>query len=386
MRLKISITEECEQVIFPINTIKIILIITCCILIIGSISLWSIDFTNDFNFIFLEILAGILVIIFIPLLTIVIIFSYYKIYNFFNRFGGKFEKGMAKGFLLIIISIIMSLIFFNIYRISNVYLIRYLLENYQYDMQLYVLRLIDLIHIIFILIGLLGIYHIITSLDYYQIENKTQKNYFFKEGPLSEKMSKYPFQHMDVIKIIIIIIGSLNPGIPILLFALGIYDVAQLTFTHTLFLSFYLVIYSTIIIYLLFIIENTYRYQISRFFGKFKGEFEKRFSYGFMIIVIGTLLQWLTSFSSRLTPTLFFHFYYPGYPVQDYMIILYIIYIFNFIIKLFILYGILVLVSSLKFYRPLKKKSIFTKNIRINKHQKLRNYNQSVTIKRSKYF
>ena len=91
--------------------------------------------------------------------------------------------------------------------------------------------------------------------------------------------------------------------------------------------------------------------------GFSEDEFENRFSYGFKIIVLGTIVSWIYAAAYRVITYIIGKSgpeMESGSFIQIMEITSIITIIGNILILLFILYGLIIIVSSLKHYIPKK--------------------------------
>ncbi len=112
----------------------------------------------------------------------------------------------------------------------------------------------------------------------------------------------------------------------------------------------------SIIVWLIIVVNVLCRHVLSKFFNNFKGEFEKRFSYGFRILVIGFIIGTIYDLLEFIPANISFQSFLSG-SFEDGMfgIIVTTIYgIGNILISLYILYGFLILISAVKYYKPTK--------------------------------
>lgn len=351
-RFIVPITKQCKHIGFPINIVKKILLIILIVQIILFLAIFSLSLTNTNLFLYIDFFWFLEVFFITTILMLIMILIHYKIFRFFKTFNNDFGQRIAKGFFFIMISLMITTIFYFIHNASHSEINRYLIQIGEIELVFIFARIIEFIDIFFSLIGLYGIYLIATSLSLYKIKSTKFEQNLLNERTRYNLNLKNPYIPMDLIKIIIIVIGFISPIYFVYYYTIKPNGYVLFNFDIYIFLNFHLFVFLLTISSLVMITENLFRYKISKLFSIFKGKFEYRFSLGFKIILIFMVIGWINSFFSFTTFSILMNFInLPTYVIYStsFSMIYRTFYVFITMGKI---YGLLVIVSSLAYYDP----------------------------------
>lgn len=332
MKYKISIKDQLKGAIFPLDRVAAIIIIAGFLEVILGIVILTVNvdsIVSETSYIY-TILVFTLLTIFMAVIPVVEALCNHRLFRFFGGFDGEFEKRFSRGFRFIVIGAIIEFLYLAASGIIGYFFVGYVARAFEPELLAQYSNYLQIslrsLNILIAIIPLYGVLLLVSAMKHYNVVDAPDKK------NLEDKMSikgelKGVFRPFNGVMAVIFVAGFLQviigiTSLPYLLLALSII--------------------SAIIV----ITETTSRYRIFKFFGDFNGEFEGRLSHGFRIIVTGMIMG---LFYSQATIALNYYLY-SELSLNYFRILQPIWPIGSILIAIFVLYGTLVLTSSIRFY------------------------------------
>jgi len=368
MKYRISLNEGFRDMIFPVDGMTAVVLLLCIIYIVYY-GYTIIDVYNNSGYLQrydeLSIVYTILSLV-ANISLMLLVLGNYRLFRIFSAVNLKFEQRMASGFkitaygFLILAVIPLPSLYFSKYYfewIIDTNSIYFMYYNELYNLVFYIISITAVIMIAY------GYLYIVTARYYY--ENNTPPNHgayrskVLFVADLRRNVMSPPDNKRDQI----IVFGFVGIFLWIIViiyyfvFMLNKYDIYEG-------LNFEIFYYSTnigttIIGSIFYIIIVLCIYRVYKYYQRFRTEFDAFFSYGWKLLFIFSMLYWFI-FHAAITPLhmltnfVWINTYYSF--SEEYLESLYMNDILlaacGIVITLLMLYSLLLLITSMRFYRP----------------------------------